>query len=91
MILFPHWDFLLLDEEGCQDDYQALKNHGATQGLPSECVSIDFVELEEGGGILGDGPPIFTNSHHFCGKVAVAALLFRLMKCLVDCPDFYLL
>ena len=91
MVLVPHRDFLLLDEEGCENDNQALQDHGATQGLASEGVSIDLVELEEGSGVLGDRPPILTNSHHVGGKVAVAALLFRFMTCWKDCPDFYLL
>ena len=46
MVLVPQRDLLLLDEEGCQDDYQALQDHGPTQGLASECVSVYLVELE---------------------------------------------
>lgn len=67
MVLVPHRDFFLLDEEGCKNDNQALQDHGATQGLASEGVSIDLVELEEGSGVLGDRPPILTNSHHVSG------------------------
>jgi hypothetical protein len=91
LVLVPHRDFLLLDEEGCENDNQALQDHGATQGLASEGVSVDLVELEEGSGVFGDRPPILTDNHHVGCKVAVAALLFRFMKSLVDCPDFYLL
>jgi len=91
MVLVPHWDLLLLDEEGCQDDYQALQDHGPTQGLASEGVPVYLVELEKGAGVLGHTPPILEHHHQVCGEIAVAALLFRFMKCLEDCPHFYLL
>jgi len=91
VVLVSHWDLLLLDEEGCQDDYQALQDHGPTQGLASECVPVYLVELEKGAGVLGDRPPILAHHHQVCGEIGVFALLFRFMKCLEDCPDFYLL